>query len=65
MERTLFEKEVRERLSNELIKGICNIKNIKYDQNFQFDTVTTIIEQLIKASEKPLQPENKAYKDPI
>jgi len=54
MERTLFEKEVRERLSNELIKGICNIKNIKYDENFQFDTVTTIIEQLIKASEKPL-----------
>jgi len=54
MERALFEKEVRERLSTELIKGICNIKNIKYDENFQFDTVTSIIEQLIKASENPL-----------
>jgi len=48
-----------------LIKGICNIKNIKYDENFQYDTVTQIIDELIKASERPLDTEEKAYRDPI
>lgn len=58
MPRELFEKQVRERLSNEvLIKGICNIKNIKYDANNQFETATIIINELIKAAQKPLEAE--------
>ena len=51
MDKSKFEKEVRERLSNEsLTKGICNFKNIKIDDHY--DTVTKIIDELIKASEK-------------
>lgn len=46
-----------------LIKGICKVKNIRFDD--QYDTVTRIIEELIKAADKPLEPEDKAYCDPI
>lgn len=32
------------------MKGICNIKNIKYDPNNQYETTTLIINELIKAA---------------
>ena len=49
MEKAIFQKEVRERLSNEsIIKGICNIKKIRYDDHY--DTVTRIIDEIIKAA---------------
>jgi len=64
MDRAKFEKEVRERLSNEsLIKGICKIRKIKYDD--QYDTVSRIIEEIVRAAEKPIDTEDKAYRDPI
>ena len=57
MDRDKFQREVRERLSNEsLIKGVCNIRNIKYEEQNQYEIVTRIIEEVIKAAEKPLDP---------
>jgi hypothetical protein len=51
-------------LSNEsLIKGICKIKKIRYDD--QYDTVSRIIEEIVKTAEKSVDTEDKAYKDPI
>jgi hypothetical protein len=49
---------VRERLSHDtLIKGVCNSRKIKYDEHNQFDTVTRIIEELVKAADRPLEAE--------
>lgn len=44
MNKAKFEKEVRERLSQEvLIKGVCKTKDIKYEENNHYETVSRII----------------------
>jgi len=46
MSRAAFDKLVRERLSNNesLIKGICSLKSIRYEEANPYDTVTNLID---------------------
>jgi hypothetical protein len=51
--------------NDSLIKGICNLRKIKNDESNSFETVTRIVDEVIKASEKPLETVDRAYTDPI
>lgn len=67
MNRAAFDKLVRERLSNNesLIKGLCSLKSIRYEETNSYDTVTKIIDEIIRASEQPVESADTAYVEPI
>lgn len=67
MSRAEFEKATRERLSNNesLVKGICSVRRIRYDESNPYENVSRIIEEVIKASERPLEPPESTYSEPI
>lgn len=48
-----------------MVKGLCTLKKIRYDENNQFETVSRIIEEVIKASERVPDSPESTYTEPI
>ena len=68
MKKDEFERVVRERLSgnNSITKGICKLKDINFDSENEFETITRIIEVAMgEAEKKGADSGDRAYIEPI